>query len=238
MNKMLFTSMLCLIAACACSESNSASPNSGGSSGSGATGGGATGGAGGSGNTGGSGATGGSAGSNTGGSAGQTSDGGAGACGYADGTATSNLAINEISAKGDDFVEIVNLGSVSADLSGMVLADQDDTGCPKLTEALTFPSGTSLAAGERLLIVAGQTGASNDPQTDCLNGPASCFHVGFGISASNGDGVFLISTTTIVASAALPIDAVTDGQTWCRLPDGTGDFAVCAPTPGAANAAP
>ena len=62
MNKMLFTSMLCLIAACACSESNSASPNSGGSSGSGNTGGGATGGAGGSGNTGGSGATGGSAG--------------------------------------------------------------------------------------------------------------------------------------------------------------------------------
>ena len=47
MNKMLFTSMLCLIAACACSESNSASPNSGGSSGSGNTGGGATGGAGG-----------------------------------------------------------------------------------------------------------------------------------------------------------------------------------------------
>jgi len=35
-----------------------------------------------------------------------------------------------------------------------------------------------------------------------------------------------------------PKDATTDGQTWCRLPDGVGPFAVGTPTAGKANLPP
>jgi hypothetical protein len=160
------------------------------------------------------------------------------ACGLTDGTATSHITINEISASGDDYVELVNTGSAAIDLANLVLADRDDTGCPKTNEALTFPSGASLQPGDHLLIVADQTGATNQVQTSCLNGPASCYHVGFGISASKGDGIFVLKDTTVLATAEVPAGAVTSGESWCLLPDPSGAFAKCKQTPGSANAAP
>ena len=80
-----------------------------------------------------------------------------------------------------------------ARIGGMVLADYDSgTGCPKTTEALTFPAGTKIGAGMHLLVIADKAGAPNTPQTDCL-GAGTCFHVGFGISGFEARKVFASS---------------------------------------------
>jgi hypothetical protein len=236
----------------ACSESKDSS-GSGGSGGSSAAGGssGASGGSAGSGATGGSSGSGGSAGTGGGGAGGSSgasgsagsSTGGAGgaggfaACGLSE-NASSTLVVNEISSQGQDWIELVNTGSAPVDIGGVVVADFDPaTGCPKTTEALTFPAGASITAGEHLLIVADQPGAPNTPQTSCLGGPPSCYHVGFGISGGSGDQIFFLSGTSIEAHGEIPANAVVDGETWCRIPDATGSFVKCQPTPGATNAA-
>ncbi|MCC6899421.1 MAG: lamin tail domain-containing protein [Polyangiaceae bacterium] len=211
-----------------CSESNDASPGGGGSGATGGSGGGsgATGGSGG-----GSAGSGGAAGS---GGSGAGGTGGADACGLTQ-PASAALAINEISSTGDDWVEVFNSGSAEVDLGGTVLADLDSgTGCPKTTEALTFPAGTKLGPGAYLLVVADKPGAPPTPQSDCL-GASTCFHVGFGISGSKGDKVFLLNGATLQAQAEIPADAHGAGETWCRDPDGSGAFAKCAATPGAKN---
>lgn len=221
--KWIATLLLAAVGA-GCSESSDSSPGGGGSAATGGGGSAATGG-------GGSAATGGGAGS--GGSAGIGPDGGD-ACGLTQ-PASAPLAINEISSTGDDWVELFNTGSVDADLGGMVLADYDSgTGCPKTTEALTFPAGTKLGAGMHLLVIADKAGAPNTPQTDCL-GAATCFHVGFGISGSSGDQVFLLKGSEIQAQGEIPATAHGKGESWCRAPDGTGAFVKCTATPGTNN---
>lgn len=211
------TTLLLAALGAGCSESNDSAPGGGGSA---ATGGG------------GSAATGGGAGS--GGSGGSSPDGGE-ACGLTQ-PASAPLVINEISSTGDDWVEIFNTGGVEANLGGMVLADYDSgTGCPKTTEALTFPAGTKIGAGMHLLVIADKAGAPNTPQTDCL-GAGTCFHVGFGISGSSGDQVFLLKGSEIQAQGEIPATAHGKGESWCRAPDGTGAFVKCSATPGAKNA--
>jgi hypothetical protein len=225
-----------------CSESKESGGGGSGGNGQGGTGGSTTGGTGGS-TTGGSGGqaggatggapSGGAAGASTGGASG---GGGFEACGLSVST-SSPIVVNEISASGDDWIELVNTDSAPFQLENMVLADLDPgTGCPKTTEALTFPAGASIAAGEHLLIVADQAGAPNTPQTSCLGGPASCYHVGFGISGSAGDGIFLLDGTTVQAFGDIPANGAADGESWCRTPDVAGAFGKCTtPTPGAAN---
>ncbi len=220
----------------ACSESTEEEPGTGGFGGGnvGGTAGASTGGGGG-------GAQGGNAGSASGGSAGTATGGAAGGAGFASCGLTENtgspIVVNEISSQGSDWVELLNTGSAAIDITDMMLADVDSaTGCPKLDEALTFPSGASIQAGEHLLIVAGQPGAPNMLQTSCLGGPPTCYHVPFGLSGSNGDQVFLLSATSVEAYGAIPANAAASGESWCRIPDGSGAFQNCAsPTPGSAN---
>lgn len=229
----------------ACSESNGG--GSGGTGGGGALGGASSGGSGGS-TTGGGGGSGGSSGSATGGapSGGAGGSSGAGTGGAAGGgfeqcgltvSSSSPIVVNEISASGDDWIELVNTDTAPYKIDGMVLADRDPgTGCPKTTEAITFPADAEIAAGEHLLIVADQAGAPNTLQTSCLGGPASCYHVGFGISGSEGDGIFLLDGTTLIAHGEIPASGAADGESWCRSPDVLGAFGKCTtPTPGAAN---
>ena len=157
----------------------------------------------------------------------------------AGGGAAGDLVINEISAS-DDWIELYNRGTSAFDLGGLTLADQESPGVPKLDEAIVFPAGTSLAPGGYLFIVAKQDGAPTgevQPQTTCAPGPSPCFHAPFGLSAADGDALFVLDDMTVVASADFPANAVPDTQSYCRLPDG-GALAPCAPTPGAANAAP
>lgn len=147
------------------------------------------------------------------------------------------VAINEISAT-DDWVELVNLGPGTADLSDWSVADQDAPGAPKLDEALVFPQGTSLEEGDYLLIVAKVDAPEPGPQTTCLpdGGPATCHQAMFGISDASGDAIFLIEPGGEIATQVdYPAGDVDDGESWARTPDGTGDFESAAPTPGAVN---
>ncbi|TAK23550.1 MAG: lamin tail domain-containing protein [Myxococcaceae bacterium] len=156
----------------------------------------------------------------------------------------ASVVINEVRAVGDDWIELKNVGTAPVDLGGLVLADTDtsvDGGAPRPSDGVRFPAGTSLAPGQHLLVVADLADAGAGPQMTCLgaSGPMTCFHAGFGISASRGERLYLLqSGGAVVATADYPANAVVDGRTWGRLPDGTGPFAACAPTPGSANAAP
>lgn len=162
----------------------------------------------------------------------------------ADAPPAGPVVINEIRALGDDWVELKNVSASSFDLSNMVLADTDtdvDGGAPRLGDGMTFPAGTTLGAGQHLLIVADLSMPPTGPQMVCLGdaGPMTCYHAGFGISAPRGERIYLLTSAgSEVAHGDYPPNGAPEGRTWGRLPDGTGPFAVTAPTPGGANAAP
>ncbi|WP_437317384.1 lamin tail domain-containing protein [Sorangium sp. So ce385] len=181
------------------------------------------------------------------GTSGATSgSGGGGSGGTGTGTgggpASTTVVVNEISAKGGDWIELGNPGPGSADLSGLGLCDSDDSGACNTADALTFPEGTQLAPGAYLLVLGDQAAeAGPGPHTTCLpdGGPSSCFYATWKVSASRGETVHLISANgQVLTQLEYPIEAAADGETWGRLPDLTGEGAVTAPTPGEANAAP
>lgn len=171
-----------------------------------------------------------------------SSAGGGDQGGTGGGTATTTVVVNEISAKGSDWIELGNPGPGSADLGGLGLCDSDDSGQCNTADALRFPEGTQLAPGAYLLILGDQLPEDGPgPHTACLpdGGPSSCFYATWKVSASRGETVYLISQSDqVLAQFEYPMEAAADGQTWGRLPDLTGEGAVTAPTPGAENAAP
>ena len=119
----------------------------------------------------------------------------------------------------DDWIELFNVGSAPADLSGCTMSDSLDT-----PEEWTFPEGTVLAAGEYLIIWADE---------DLDQGP---LHADFKF-ASQGD----------LAGIWTPdgglVDSVEFGDqspdvSFGRLPDGGSDWQYLQiPTPGEANTA-
>lgn len=146
------------------------------------------------------------------------------------------VVINELSGTGSDYVELFNAGSALVDLSGVKVADQDTPGTPKLASALTLPAGTSLAPGAYLFILGGQASSSTAPETMCAPGPSPCFFASYKLSNKNGDEVFLVDANDAVLESVTYPGNLSAGQTWGRLPNGTGPFAVTASTPGATNA--
>ncbi|WP_437590225.1 lamin tail domain-containing protein [Sorangium sp. So ce1000] len=168
--------------------------------------------------------------------------GGDGQGGTGGGAATTTVVVNEISAKGSDWIELGNVGPGSADLGGLGLCDSDDSGQCNTADALRFPEGTQLAPGAYLLVLGDQAPEDGPgPHTTCLpdGGPSSCFYATWKVSASRGETVYLISANDqVLAQFEYPMEAAADGQTWGRLPDLTGEGAATAPTPGAKNEAP
>jgi Lamin Tail Domain len=152
-----------------------------------------------------------------------------------------SVVVNEIQATDGDWIEITNIGTQVADLSGVGLADKMADGTPEIVDAVRFDDGEKLAPGEFLLVVVNVKTAVAGPQSDCLmaGGPTRCYQAKWGVSASNGDSVFLLyPDDKILDLASYPVNAVLAGQTYCRLPSGTGTFAACKPTPAATNSAP
>ena len=155
--------------------------------------------------------------------------------------AAGEVVVNEIDADAD-WVELYNRSDVALDLDGLMLADSDGAGGPKLDNAITFPTETRIEPGASLFILAKQDTVvepgEQEPQSACAPGPSPCFYAPFGLSKGDGDEIFLLDGDSVIASAVFPPDAAEDGETWCRVPDGTGELQVCAGTPGAANEAP
>jgi hypothetical protein len=155
------------------------------------------------------------------------------------GDPAANLVINEISAKGDDWVEIGNLSGTDVVLAGLAIADDDGTGNPDMSNPTTFAAGASIPAHGYVLVLAGQNDDGGGMlQTSCLDssGPASCYYTSWGISSSNGDEIFLLDASgAVLTSVPYPADAVPDGDSYGRLPDMTGAFTSTTPTPAAPN---
>jgi hypothetical protein len=153
----------------------------------------------------------------------------------------NGIIINEISGKGANWVELYNGATAPADLAGWSLADSEkDGGAPKTSEAVVFPSGTTLAAGAYVLVAQIPADAGADAAPTCrAGGQALCFGATWGISNKTGETIYLLDKSGAVSTdGKYPGNTVGSGQTWGRLPNATGDFAINAPTPGAANHAP
>ena len=170
------------------------------------------------------------------------------ACSSDDESATpspDNLAVNEISAAGSEWLELYHWGGGELDLARYGLTDSDeDTGLPRTDKALRFPAGTILASGGFLLVLMGKKDATPGPYTKdaCLPGVDSgCLYATFSISEARGEAVHLIAPgnealldVNFPANLAAPAES---NSTVCRLPDGTGELATCVPSPAASNRA-
>jgi len=146
--------------------------------------------------------------------------------------------INEVSARGEDWIELSNPGAGALDVGGLALADRTADGGVKLAEAVRFPAGTSIAAGGHLLVVADNNAAMPGVQTVCLPdaGPPTCFHARFGVTAGEGDTLFVVDgNDQVLSQFDVAPNAQADGGSWCRSPNLTGSFQLCTPTPGADN---
>lgn len=154
------------------------------------------------------------------------------------------VVINELKATGSgEWIELINGGTDEVDLGGHSLADTDkSTGQPRGSDAMKFPAGTALKGGERLVILTGKKDGAGPHRGDeeCLGGVAVCWHAAFGVSAKDGEAVYLLGPGgEVLSSASFPAGAGVAGeQTACRLPDTSGELVVCSPTPGAVNAGP
>ncbi|MBQ1537286.1 MAG: CotH kinase family protein [Ruminococcus sp.] len=113
-----------------------------------------------------------------------------------------------------DWIELYNGGDADADLNGWKLVKDDST-------EYAF-SGVTVPAGGTLLVFSCKT----------YNGDASAPNTGYNLS---GDGVklSLMNGEDTVDTAEVP--ALEEDTTWARQPDGTGDFQLLFPTPGASN---
>jgi hypothetical protein len=187
-----------------------------------------------------SGATGGGAGGGvTGGGTGGGATGGGtggGTTGGGGGNHPVTVVINEIAGVGQDFVELYNPGTAAVDLSSWSLTDMDknDAG-PKVADAVTLPSGTLLSPGAFLLLVLERKDAGVGATTDCPGSLPACFQAGWGISNSKGETIFVLDTQGGIAAQQHYPGAQDAGESYARLPDGTGAFDIAAPTPGASN---
>ncbi|TQJ30085.1 lamin tail domain-containing protein [Microbacterium sp. SLBN-146] len=118
------------------------------------------------------------------------------------------IVINEIEsqpASGEDWVELVNIGSTTVDLGGLVVRDDNDS------RGYVIPAGTTLAAGEYLLI-------------DTL---------GFGLGGADTVRLFAADGATLIDAYAWTEHAT---YTYGRCPDPKGAFAqTLGATPGTQN---
>jgi len=156
------------------------------------------------------------------------------------------VAFNEVSAAGDEWLELYNTGSSDFDLGNYAIADTDKTtGEPRTTKAMRFPVGTKLPKGGFLLVLLGKSNSTPGPYSadSCLKGVAvGCFYALFSVSQTRGEAVHLLapdnsSVLNVIYPANLDFEAGADLSA-CRIPDGVGEFATCAQTPGAANLVP
>jgi hypothetical protein len=161
------------------------------------------------------------------------------------------VRINEFSvgvegALGDEFVEIVNVGGTTADLSGWRLAYRSGAGTTDNSLG-TLPDGTTLAPGAFLLFGGSAYAGAHPADRTFSTGLASAAG---GVALRDASGAVIDSvgwgtaTNAFVetAAAAAPPIVQAPGTSGARNPDGhdtndnSADFTVDdTPTPGAAN---
>ena len=168
-------------------------------------------------------------------------------------TTDATVRVNEFStgtsaSATDVFVELVNVGSSPADLSGYKLVYRSGAGTSDVSLA-TIPDGTTLAPGAFYLFGgSGYAGAKKADQS--FSTALAATAGGIGLRDAGGKVVDSVgygtATNAFVETnaASAPPATAAPGSSDIRLPDGAdtedngADFAVtAAPTPGAPNAA-
>jgi hypothetical protein len=112
------------------------------------------------------------------------------------------VVLNEVTASGDDAVELLNPGADAVDLSGWSLADTVGSG---LDGPYVFPEGSTLGAGEYLVLLKGT-------------------HHLFGLAGE--DGLVLSDDAGDLVDRVSWPDGASD-VSYCRRPDGEGLFGPC-----------
>ncbi|MFZ5891496.1 MAG: lamin tail domain-containing protein [Myxococcota bacterium] len=162
--------------------------------------------------------------------AGGTNEGGAGGDGP---VGTPEVVLNEVKGQGsgDDYIELYNRGTGTANLEGYGVSDENNT--------FIFPAGTTLAPNQFMLLLLGQTAVGGT--YTCFT-PNPCFHATWGIS-QNGENVYFRGRQNqVLDSTMYPAqtgsNGLTNEQTWGRYPNGTGSFVANRRTPEAPNSLP
>ena len=131
----------------------------------------------------------------------------------------------------DEFVELYNTSGADVDISGWTLSDGD-------VSTFTFPAGTTIPAGEHIVIVTRWNSPELQPSWVYSFGPNALWN-------NTGDEVILSDGTNTIAAvynaqnnndipAGADVDDFftdTDGLSIQRSPDGSDTFVVAAPTP-------
>ena len=136
-----------------------------------------------------------------------------------------SIRLNEFSSSGDDSIEILNIGDSTVDIGTWILTDdvavqRIDEYSPKSDEEkFVFPSGTVIPAKGYVVIP---------------KGSVELAHL-FGIS-KKGDIISLVAPNGELIDQAQSTDKSAK-PSYCRVPDGTGDWQTCEATFGSENIA-
>jgi hypothetical protein len=140
-----------------------------------------------------------------------------------------SILINEVDSQPSDWIEFFNPGDEALDISGYEVRDNSDD------HQWRFPVGSSIAAGEFLVVEADAVGLVYNG-TDWVSGSFTS-----AIGIGGGDKIRLYDTTSalIDETGAWTEHAAIDGDaaaaTLARCPDGVGEFRLALITKGAAN---
>jgi hypothetical protein len=155
------------------------------------------------------------------------------------------LVINELAPDGDpDFVELYNPTSSPLTLEGLLLADEDGLGTPPAdpTHRIVLPAGATLPSGGYAVIAMnvdppmGATETPVGPVSPCpVAGVSACYQAAFGIGRTMDVIAVLAPDGTELARVDYAGTLTGSAQSFCRQPNGTGDFTTCTASPGAAN---
>lgn len=145
-------------------------------------------------------------------------------------TPAATLVLNEINSSPDDWVELMNTGTETLDLSGYELRDNSDD------HRWRFPEGSTLDAGKLLVVDAKSAGQIYDDQTKTY--VEGTFEAAIGIGS--GDSIRLYAKDgTLLDEYSWTEHASYEGDaakaSYGRYPDGTGAFRLTKETKGAAN---
>lgn len=135
------------------------------------------------------------------------------------------VLLNEIDSGPADWVELINPGTEALDLSGYELRDNSDD------HNWFFGAGSSIDAGERLVVDAFSVGA------DAAGAPLE-FQAAIGIGSADSVRLFDAAGTMLDNyswNGHPSIDGSEAAASWARCPDAIGDFALARVTPGPAN---
>lgn len=140
------------------------------------------------------------------------------------------LVLNEINSSPDDWVELMNTGAETLDISGFELRDNSDD------HRWRFPDRSTIAAGALLVVDAKSSGLIYDDQAKTF--AEGTFEAAIGIGSGDSirlydKGSNLLDEYSWTAHASYDGDAAK--ASYGRYPDGTGAFRLTKETKGTAN---